>query len=182
MIVVRAPVFPYQQSLALKSKHAIVASNGLRRVISGEGHNHKGQIMKLILLRNFLLIDAAVLFLLGALLIFMPVQVERAFHFNDLPQGVSYIIGLWGCALATMGFGYFVAAIHPVRHIVWVQVGILRGAAECALGLTFLARGIVTFQQVGLGIIVAALISLAYIVLYPRKPRLAGASSGGNPS
>jgi hypothetical protein len=128
--------------------------------------------MKLILLRNLLLIDAAVLFLLGALLIFAPALTERAFHFNDLPPGVSYIIGLWGCALATMGFGYFVAAAHPIRHIVWVQIGILRGATECILGAIYLARGVVTFQQVGPGIMVAALISLAYIVLYPRKPKL----------
>jgi len=43
---------------------------------------------------------------------------------------------------------------------------------ECALGVVYLARGIVTIQQAGLGILVAALISIAYIVLYPRKPRL----------
>ena len=137
--------------------------------------------MKLTLLRNFLLIDAAVLFLLGGLLIFVPLQVEHAFHFQDLPAGVSYIIGLWGCALATMGFGYVVAATNPVRHVVWVQVGILRGASECILGAICLARGIVTFQQVGLGIIVAALISLGYIALYPRKPRLVPAQ-GAAPS
>src|SRR5579872_2684469 len=129
--------------------------------------------MKLILLRNLLLIDAAVLLLLGGLLIFMPEQVERAFHFNDLPVGVSYIIGLWGCALVTMGLGYVVAATNPARYIVWVQIGILRGAGECILGLVYLARGVVTFQQVGFGIIVAGLMALAYIALYPRGPRLA---------
>jgi hypothetical protein len=138
--------------------------------------------MKLLLLRNFLLIDAAVLFLLGGLLIFVPGQVERAFHFNDLPAGMSYIIGLWGCALATMGFGYVVAATNPIRHIVWVQVGILRGACECVLGVVWLARGIVTFQQVGFGIIVAGLMSLGYVALYPRKPRLVAAPEKATPS
>ncbi|HLX69469.1 MAG TPA: hypothetical protein VKV04_07570 [Verrucomicrobiae bacterium] len=128
--------------------------------------------MKLLLLRNFLLIDAAALFLLGGLLVFLPTQVERAFHFNDLPTGVGYIIGLWGCALVTMGFGYVVAATQPVRHIVWVQVGILRGACECVLGAIWLARGVVSFQQVGFGIVVAGFISLGYIALYPRRPRL----------
>ena len=52
--------------------------------------------MKLSLLRYLLIIDAAVLFLLGALLIFAPVRVERAFHFQDLPPAIAYIIGLWG--------------------------------------------------------------------------------------
>ena len=138
--------------------------------------------MKLMLLRNLLVIDAAVLFLLGALLIFFPIRVEHAFHFTDLPGGVAYIIGLWGCALVTMGFGYVIAAGNPLRHVIWVQVGILRGAAECVLGVAFLARGIVTFQQAGLGIIVAAVMSIGYLALYPRKPRLAQAAKHTTPS
>ena len=128
--------------------------------------------MKLALLRNLMVLDAAVLFLLGALLIFLPKQVELAFHFKDLPDGVSYIIGLWGCVLATMGFGYVVAATNPVRHVVWVQVGIARGAAELVLGLVYLVCGMVTFKQAGFGIVIAGLISLGYIMLYPRQPRL----------
>jgi hypothetical protein len=132
--------------------------------------------MKFTLLRGLLILDAAVLFLLGALLIFAPAQVERAFQFRDLPPAVSYLIGLWGCVFATMGLGYVVAATNPIRHRVWIQVGIARGALECVLGLIYLARGTVTFQQAGFGIIVAALISVAYLTLYPRKPRLVNAS------
>ena len=112
------------------------------------------------------------MFLLGALLIFAPKQVELAFQFKDLRTGVSYIIGMWGCVFATMSIGYVVAATNPIRHVVWVQVGIARGVLECILGLVYVARGIVTFRQAGFGIIVAALISIAYIALYPRKPRL----------
>ncbi|TAK94953.1 MAG: hypothetical protein EPO07_15945 [Verrucomicrobia bacterium] len=128
--------------------------------------------MKLSLLRALLILDAAVLFLLGALLIFAPSQVERAFHFQDLPPAVGYMIGLWGCVFATLGFGYVVAATNPVRHVVWVQVGIARGVLECVLGLVYLVRGVVTLQQAGLGIVIAALISIAYLALYPRQPRL----------
>ena len=131
--------------------------------------------MKFSLLRGLLLLDAAVLFLLGALLMFAPAQVERAFQFKDLPPAVSYLIGLWGCVFVTMGFGYLIAATNPVRHRVWIQVGIARGALECVFGMISLARGTVTFQQAGAGIIVAALISLAYLALYPRKPRLINA-------
>ena len=98
-------------------------------------------------LQLLLIVDAAVLFLLGVLLILAPKQVELAFKFKDLPAGVSYIIGMWGCVLATMGIGYVVAATNPIRHVVWVQVGIARGALECVLGLVSLGRGIVTWQQ-----------------------------------
>ena len=137
--------------------------------------------MKMTLLRNLLLLDAAVLFLLGALLIFAPVQVELAFKFKDLPPGVSYIIGLWGCVFATMGLGYAVAAANPIRHVVWVQVGIARGALECLLGLVYLARGTVTFQQAGFGIVVAGMMALGYLLLYPRPPRLVRGAEGAEP-
>src|SRR5262245_5672456 len=122
------------------------------------------------LLRGLLVLDAAVLLLLGALLILAPKAVQLAFHFKDLPAGVSYIIGLWGCVLATMAVGYAVAATDPARHVVWVQVGIARGALECVLGLVYLSRGIVTWQQAAVGIIIAALITIAYIALYPYGP------------
>lgn len=123
--------------------------------------------MKLTLLRYLLMIDAAVLLLLGALLMFAPRQLEVAFHFNDLPAAVSYLIGLWGCVFATMGCGYIIAATHPIRHLVWVQVGIARGALECLLGLVYLIRGTVSWDQASFGIVTAAIITGAYSVLYP---------------
>ena len=127
--------------------------------------------MKLFLLRALLVIDAAVLFLLGGLLILAPVQVEQAFHFQDLPPAVAYLLGMWGCLMATMGFGYLVAATHPLRYRVWINIGIIRGALECALGIFYLVRGTITFQQAGLGTLVAGLLAVAYVVLYPRQPR-----------
>jgi hypothetical protein len=125
----------------------------------------------MLLLRLLLVLDALVLFALGTTFIFAPKQVLLAFHFNDLPDGVSYIIGLWGCVLLTMAMGYTVAATNPIRHLVWVQVGIARGALECVLGLVYLARGIVTWPQAIFGIVVAALMTIAYLALYPRRRR-----------
>ncbi|MGI8966111.1 MAG: hypothetical protein ACR2H1_08510 [Limisphaerales bacterium] len=128
--------------------------------------------MKLTLLRYLLILDAAVLFLLGAVLIFAPSQVERAFHFKDLPPAMNYIIGLWGCVVASLAIGYVVAATNPLRHRIWVQIGIARGAMECVLGLVYLALGTVTFQQAGLGIIVAGAMVIAYVTLYPRVSKV----------
>jgi hypothetical protein len=133
--------------------------------------------MKLTLLRYLLMIDAAVLFMLGALLIFAPRQVEIAFHFQELPPAVSYLIGLWGCVFVTLGFGYVIAATHPLRHLIWVQVGIARGALECLLGVVYLARGVVSWQQAAFGIITAGLITVAYTTLYPRHHPRRGAAA-----
>lgn len=125
--------------------------------------------MKLKLLGYLFLLDAAVLFLFGTLLIIAPDQVERTFQFHGLPAAVEYLIGMWGCVFAALGIGYAVAATDPLRHRVWAQMGILRGALECVLGVIYLVRGIVTFQQAGVGIILAGGVTLAYVALYPRK-------------
>jgi hypothetical protein len=115
-----------------------------------------------------LALDAAVLFLLGTLLLVIPQHVLVAFGFVDLPIGVTYIIAFWGCCLLTMAIGYWKASADPVRHLVWVQVGIARGALEFGVGIVYLLRGIVTFRQAGLGIILAGLFALAYLLFYPR--------------
>lgn len=121
-------------------------------------------------LRTLLVLDAAVLFVLGALLLVWPEGIAPVFGFEELPPGVNYIVGLWGCVLATTAIGYVVAAQDPIRHVAWIQVGIARGALECVVGLIYVARGIVSFQQAGFGIVVAGLVALAYAVLYPRAP------------
>jgi hypothetical protein len=137
--------------------------------------------MKLKLLRYLLMLDAVVLFLLGALLIFAPEQVERAFRFQNLPAAVDYLIGMWGCLFATLAIGYVVAAANPLRHRAWVQVGIARGTLECGLGIVYLAQGTVTFAQAGAGIILAGFMALAYVALYPKLPKLAAASTPPTP-
>ena len=121
-------------------------------------------------LRMLLVLDSAVLLLLGVFLIFMPGRLETFFHFENLPNGVRYLLGLWGCVFATLGFGYAVAAAEPLRNIVWIQMGIARVALECLLGLYYVSKGVVTFQQAGIGIIAAGLIAVGYTVLYPRLP------------
>lgn len=124
------------------------------------------------LLQLVLRLDALVLFLLGAMLILTPDRAEKAFQFQGLPPMVTYILAMWGCMFITMALGYAVAAGEPVRHLVWVQVGIARGALELILGFIYLSRGLVTWSQAGLGIIAAGAITSAYLILYPRAPKI----------
>lgn len=129
----------------------------------------KAESPRLVMLRMLLVLDATLLLVLGAVFLLMPAHVQQAFHFHDLPPGVNYLMGLWGCALATLALGYAIAAANPARNVAWVQVGIARGALECLFGAVCLSRGLVTWQQAGFGTLVAAAIMIAYIVLYPAK-------------
>ena len=120
-------------------------------------------------LRMLMMMDATVLMLLGLAFICCPAQIEKAFQFENVPRALNFLIGLWGCALLTLGGGYAFAAINPHRHRLWVGIGIARGALEAIFGFWCYAREMVTWKQSGLGILLAAFMSLAYAILYPRQ-------------
>ena len=121
------------------------------------------------LLRLLLAVDALVLFALGLVLFFVPSRALELLHFGTLPGGVNYMVSLLGAVFLSLAFGYGVAATNPLRHVVWVQMGILRGALEIALGLVSLNRGLVTWEQARFGLAVAGLLVIAYVVFYPRR-------------
>ena len=111
------------------------------------------------------MMDAVVLTGLGVLFITVPRRIEAAFHFQYLPPGVDYLIGLWGCVFATVGLGYALAAVEPRRNVLWVQMGIARGLLEVVFGAMCVFRQMITWEQGRFGIFVAVFIA----ALYPRK-------------
>ena len=75
-----------------------------------------------------------------------------------------------GCALISLGVGYAYAVGDPVRNVTWVMAGIVRGALECAFGFIVLAHHMVTWNQAAFGTIVAGVIAVGYVILYPANP------------
>ena len=116
-----------------------------------------------------MMMDAVVLTGLGALFIAVPRRIEAAFHFQNLPVGVDYMIGLWGCVFATLGLATMLAAVEPRRNVLWVQMAIARGVLEIVFGAMCVLRGVVTWEQAAFGIFTAVFIVAAYVFLYPRK-------------
>ena len=132
-------------------------------------------------LRVFLVLDAAILFWLGASFIAAPQPVAKLFGFVDMPPGVNYILGMWGCVLVTMAGGYAVTAANPIRNVAWIQVGIARGILEAIVGAAFAIRGVVTWNQAAFGIAAGTILALAYIALYPKQiPESAPAGALGD--
>ncbi len=116
-----------------------------------------------------MMMDAVVLTGLGVLFITVPRRIEAAFHFQNLPVGVDYMIGLWGCVFATLGLGYVMAAVAPRRNVLWVQMAIARGVLEAVFGGMCVLRQMITWEQGAFGIFTAVFIAVAYAALYPRK-------------
>ena len=120
-------------------------------------------------LRMLMTMDAVVLTGLGILFIAVPRRILMAFHFQDLPPGVDYMIGLWGCVFATLGLGYALAAVDPRSNVLWAQMAIARGLLEVVFGIVCVVREVVTWNQASFGIFTAVFIVAAYLALYPRK-------------
>jgi hypothetical protein len=120
-------------------------------------------------LRMLMMMDATVLGLLGIAFICCPAQIERAFHFENVPPALNFLIGLWGCVLLTLGMGYGIAAVDPHKNRLWVGIGVARGFLESIFGLWCYYRAVVTWKQSGLGILLAAFMAIAYLILYPRR-------------
>jgi hypothetical protein len=122
-------------------------------------------------LRMLMALDGTVLAFLGVAFLCCPEQIEAAFHFKDVSPAVNFLVGLWGCALLSLGVGYFFAATNPVEHRLWVAIGALRGGLEAVFGWWCLAHGIVIWKQSGLTILLAAFMAVAYLALYPRRAK-----------
>lgn len=120
-------------------------------------------------LRMLMMMDAVVLVGMGALFIAVPRRIEAVFQFQNLPVGVDYMVGLWGCVFVSLGLGYALAAVDPRRNVLWVQMGIVRGLLEFVFGAACVLRGVVIWEQAAFGIVVAGSIAAAYAALYPRK-------------
>lgn len=129
-------------------------------------------VMRFPALRALLLADAVALMLLGLALLFRPQAVANALDFRNLPASADYLIGIMGTLFLTTGLGYLAALRDPLRHLIWIQLGIARGALEVLLGLIYLQLGAVSWRQSGLGLIAAAAIVVGYIIFYPHPPKL----------
>jgi hypothetical protein len=123
-------------------------------------------------LRALILADASVLMLLGVALIFRPQGVAQALDFRDLPASGDYLIGIMGGLFLTTGLGYLAALRDPLRNLIWIQLGIARGALEVLLGVVYISLGTVSWRQAGFGLIAAATIGAGYLFFYPHPPKL----------
>ena len=124
--------------------------------------------VRLRMLRVLLAMDATVLLAMGALFMVVPAKVALAFGFHELPGAAGYLIGLWGCALISLGIGYAYAIGDPVRNVMWIRAGIVRGALECVFGFLMLREHLVTWDQAAFGTVLAGAIAAGYAMLYPR--------------
>ena len=123
-------------------------------------------------LKVAMIIWAAIAILVGLAYIFFPSQLGEMGGFEKGPAWVAYILALLGiCYIATGAFVIVAAVRDPLKHIMWVQFAIAVAILIVVVAASSIMRGLVTFSQEGLPLIINAVFAVVFLALYPWRAK-----------
>jgi hypothetical protein len=120
-------------------------------------------------LKILIIIWAAIGILFGLGLIFMPEQMgEMQGYATEGPAYILYLLTSIGITMIVAS-SFLIAAMTRdiLRNILWVQFAITGAIFGVAVAVYAMLMGFVTFQQVGVGIIIDGAFFIAFMALYP---------------
>jgi len=121
-------------------------------------------------LKIVMIVWAALGILFGLGFIFFPSQLGDMMGYEKGPASTLYILESFGISIIVGSVFIIIAAVRdPLKHIMWVQYAILTALLSLAAALYSFIRGFVTFQQVGVDIILFAVFAAAFLALYPYR-------------
>ena len=118
-------------------------------------------------LRVVMIVWAAIAILLGLVYIFLPSQFADMIGFEHGPISTLYLLAMLGVTFVALGAFLIIAARDPLKNILWVQFAIAWAILAIAVEASSIGRGFVTFEQVGMGLIIDAVFAVALLALYP---------------
>ena len=118
-------------------------------------------------LKIVMIIWAAIGILLGLAFVFFPTQLGAMQGYEKGPAWSPYLHAMLGITFIAIGAFLIVAARDPLRNILWVQLVITLTILMVAVEVYSLIRGFVTFEQVGMSIIIDAVFFVVFMALYP---------------
>ena len=118
-------------------------------------------------LRVVMTVWAALGIVLGLGLVFMPEQLGSMQGYARGPAYIPYFLALLGTAFIALGVFLIVAARDPLKNILWVRFAIVWAILAVIVEVSSVARGLVTFTQVGMGLIIDLAAAIALLALYP---------------
>jgi len=114
---------------------------------------------------------AVIAILVGLAYIFFPRQLGEMGGFEKGPDWVLYILALLGICYIAIGAFVIRAAQDPLKHIMWVQFAIAVAILIVVVAATSIARGLVTFSQEGMPLIINAVFAVVFLALYPWRAK-----------
>jgi len=119
-------------------------------------------------LKVVLIIFAAVLFLAGLQLVFMPDQWAEMGGIGEIADNAKWFLGLLGVIWVAVGSWIIVAAIQDLlKNILWVQFAMTKCILAVAVSAYAIIVGYVDFSQAGVILITDAVFFVVFMALYP---------------
>jgi hypothetical protein len=129
-------------------------------------------------LKILIIIWAALGILIGLGMIFAPQQMGamQGYATEDVPIYIPYLLASIGTMLVVSA-SFLIAAMTQdlLKNILWVQFAIAGAILGVAAAVYSMLMGFVTFQQVGMTIIIDGAFAVVFLALYPWRgaPRAA---------
>jgi hypothetical protein len=120
-------------------------------------------------LKILIIIWAATGILLGLGMVFAPQQMGAMMGYEtEGPAYILYLLASIGVMLI-MSSSFLIAAMTRdlLKNILWVQFAIAGAIISVAVAAYSMLMGFVSFEQVGVGIIVDGAFFIAFMALYP---------------
>ena len=118
-------------------------------------------------LRILMIVFGAIGVAAGLLDMIVPDQVAQLYGFGEIADPVRWILALGGASFVAAGVWVIIASRGPIRHINWVKFEITKSLLFVVVTAYTMARGYVSFGQVGALLILFAVFALLFLVFYP---------------
>ena len=118
-------------------------------------------------LKVVMIIWAAIGILVGLAYILFPHQLNEMGGLEKGPDWVLYVLALLGICYTASGAFVIRAAQDPLQHIMWVQFAIALSILIVVVAAYSIGRGLVTFSQEAIPLIINAVFAVAFLILYP---------------
>lgn len=128
-------------------------------------------------LKVALILFGVISILSGLAHIIAPYQLASMIGFGEIPdvcRPVAYVMAMVGISFIAPGVWLIVAGRDPLRHITWVKFAILWCILAVVAGLYSIIQGVVSFNQVGMVIILDGVFAAAFLVFYPWRAARSG--------
>ena len=106
----------------------------------------------------------------GVVFLVAPSVAAAVLHLGTpAPPWVTWLLAMMAARFLGFGYGMFLAARDPHRHVAWIDAMVVIQAVDWIATLTVLATGVLTLAQVTTAAVAPPLFIAALLVLHPRR-------------
>jgi hypothetical protein len=120
-------------------------------------------------LKVTMIVWSIIVIFIGLVYIFFPDQLLDMGGYEKGSGLVVYLLALLGICYIPAGAFVIIASRDPLKHIMWLQFAIAVAILTVVVVASSIGRGLVTFNQEGIPLIINAVFAVLFLALYPYR-------------